>query len=128
MRLYHVTDVAEAILREGFRDGESNYGLAKTWLKGVFVSDEPLTVNEGVKGEQVLEVTLSDETSLVDYELVQELNNYREWCVPAELLNRGHVRLLSEPEVDELLYPELEVDELLLARIADHKRTWRLPR
>ena len=102
MKLYHVTDSAEAILRDGFRDGEGNYGLATTWLIGIFVSDEPLSVNEGAFGEQVLEVTLPDDAELHEYELIEYFKNYREWCVPAALLNGRQVRLLSHDEVEAL--------------------------
>lgn len=107
MKVYHVTDSADAIARGGFRDGEGSYGFVNFRLTGVFVSDEPLSVNEGAIGEQVLEVTLADdETALIDYEILEDAKPYREWCVPAELLNRGRVRLLDQEEVDALLYPE----------------------
>jgi hypothetical protein len=102
MIVYHVTDAAEAILREGFRDAAGSYMLIEIVLEGVFVSDTPLSINEGCKGEQVLEVDLGDVISLDQYELVEELKPYREWCVPAEILNRAPVRLLSEAEVDAL--------------------------
>jgi hypothetical protein len=39
---------------------------------------------------------------LGDFEIVDEMGTYREWCVPAELINtRGTVRLISPEEAEE---------------------------
>lgn len=100
---FHTTDASAAILRDGFLDGEGGYMFATITLRGVFIANTPVDVNEGAKGEDVLEVALPDDLDLGDYELVQEGSTYREWCVPAELINtRGTVRLLSDDELDEL--------------------------
>jgi hypothetical protein len=101
VKLYHVTDTAEEILR-GFRDARDEYMVPGLSLPGVLLSDGPLTVNEGVRGDQVLEVVLPQGTALDDHELVEEGKPYREWCVPANLLNEGTVRLLDEAQVDAL--------------------------
>lgn len=99
---FHTTDAVPEILFEGFRDGEGSYMLAETTLRGVFISDVPLDVNEGAKGEDVFEVVLPDDIDLADYELVEDLKPYREWCIPAELLNtHGKVRLLTPEEAAE---------------------------
>jgi hypothetical protein len=47
MKLYHTTTGAnaEAILREGFRDGEGRYGTDRLF-RGVWLSDVPLDVND----------------------------------------------------------------------------------
>lgn len=87
VKLFHTTSAAEAILRDGFRDGVGPYGLVHGTLRGVFLSDRPLDLNEGAEGEDLLEVTL-EENLLGDYELVEKEKPYREWCVPADLLNR----------------------------------------
>jgi hypothetical protein len=105
MSYLHVTDAGEAILRHGFRDSTGSYMLATLTLTGVFISDQMLDINEGAKGEDVLEVVLPDDLTLNEYELVEDLKTYREWCVPARLLNAGRVRLLSEREVDAICYP-----------------------
>jgi hypothetical protein len=103
---FHTTDAAEAILREGFRDGEGSYGFVGLTLRGVFLAaDRPIDVNDGAKGDQVLAVELDG--NLDEYEIIEEGapegGVVREWCVPASLLNtRGVVRLLTEDEVDEL--------------------------
>jgi hypothetical protein len=62
VRLYHVTDAAaaEAIECNGFRDGEGDFGMAATWPLGVLVSDEPLSVYEGARGNEVVEVVVPD--------------------------------------------------------------------
>jgi hypothetical protein len=59
-------------------------------LFGVRVSDVPLDANEGTKGDTVLVVNLRVPPSyLADYELVEEGRTYREWCIPAAILNQG---------------------------------------
>ncbi|WDT90766.1 hypothetical protein H0E86_03895 [Streptomyces sp. SCSIO-PteL053] len=99
---FHATDAAAAILRDGFRDGDGGYMLIGLDLCGVFLADEPVGPNEGAKGDDVLEVVLPDGVALDDYEIVEDLKGYREWCVPADLINRrGRVRQLTEEEALE---------------------------
>jgi hypothetical protein len=101
---YHRTSASAAILRGGFADGEGSYMFTESWLVGVFVSDVPLDINEGALGDDLLELTLPDDVDLDEFELVAEdqgSQKHREWCVPAELLNRrASVRLLSQEEQD----------------------------
>jgi hypothetical protein len=55
---------------------------------GVWVSNVPLDVNEGADGDRLLTIEVSEE-AIADYEWVQDPSfGYREWLVPAELLNR----------------------------------------
>jgi hypothetical protein len=61
--------------------------LASMTLTGVFIADQPLDVNEGCKGDQVLEITLPAEIDLADFEIVEDHKGYREWCVPAAVIN-----------------------------------------
>jgi hypothetical protein len=99
---FHTTDAAPAILRDGFLEGEGGYMFANLTLRGVFLANVPVGVNEGAKGEDVLAVTLPDDVDLGDYELGQEGSTYREWCVPANLINAlGSVRLLTSEEEEE---------------------------
>ena len=99
--LYHRTAAAEAILRDGFRDGRSTY-LTDMVFEGVFVSDVPVDINEGAQGEQLLTVRLC-ERDIAQYEfrdLTGLWNLFREWCIPARILNEsGTTRLLSEFEI-----------------------------
>ena len=99
---FHTTNAAQAILTEGFRDAEGTYMLVGITLRGVFIADVPLDVNEGAKGEDVLAIALPDDADLDDYEIADEMGTYREWCVPAELINsRGTIRLLSPEESEQ---------------------------
>ncbi len=103
--LYHRTPAADEIQAEGFRDGLGSYGLAGTTLRGVFVSDVPLDINEGADGEDVLEVRIGEDVDLRDYEIVEDQKPYREWCVPASLLNeRASIRRLTDEEVDAAIW------------------------
>ncbi len=54
--------------------------------RGVWVSDRPLDSNEGAAGEWVLMVDIG-EADLSEWEWVEEGKSYREWLVPAEILN-----------------------------------------
>jgi hypothetical protein len=100
MIIYHRTGNAEAILRDRFRDEEGSYMLEDFTLRGVFLSDKPLDANEGAGGNHLLEVTLPDDCyDFSYYELVEEGKPYREWCIPAEIINRhGTVRFATPDE------------------------------
>lgn len=100
--LYHTTDAAQQILREGFCDDESSYGFRALTLRGVFLAVAPADINDGATGDDVLEVTFPDDIDLSDHAIVEEGWPQWEWCVPADLINRNAtVRLLTENEVDE---------------------------
>ena len=65
----------------------------------MWLSDQPLDVNEGAKGEDLLEVTFPDDVALDDFEVIEDLKPYREWCVPAALINeRAAIRLIPAEE------------------------------
>jgi hypothetical protein len=57
----------------------------------------PLDANEGVDGETLLYVTLDcTETDLAEFEWVEEGKPYREWLMPAEIINRlGKIRVCA---------------------------------
>lgn len=97
MQLYHRTDAGEAILRDGFRDGTGSYGLASLTLTGVFVSDEVLTLDEGAVGRFVLAIETPDDVELDEWEIIEDGKPYREWCVPAAVLNQWPVREAEDP-------------------------------
>lgn len=86
---YHRTEAAEQILGEGFRDQEGSYGLVHTTLCGVFISDIPVDANEGAKGDQLLSIEFPSAVDLREFEIIEPLKWYREWCVPARLLNES---------------------------------------
>lgn len=102
MRLFHTTEAAEQILAEGFRDGEGSYMFVGLTVRGVFLANRPADVNDGAKGDQVLEVLLPDDVDLSDCAIVEDGLAPWEWVVPADLINqRAQVRLLSEEDADE---------------------------
>lgn len=99
MILYHRTYAATAILAAGFRDAEGNY-LTLNVYSGVWVSDCPLGENEGAAGDRVLAVDVP-ETAIADFEWIEELKGYREWLVPADVLNRYPVTEVSAEALTE---------------------------
>jgi len=103
MKFYHRTtrEAADAILVHGFQDAEGPYMTANIH-RGVWISDMPLDVNEGAKGEVLLAVEVAVDVADADqWEWIEEGKLYREWLVPAAWLNeRGCVRELSEEEED----------------------------
>jgi hypothetical protein len=66
LRLYHRTPNGAQIMLSGFRDATGTYGMTSEYT-GVFLSDQPLDINEGASGEDLVEVVAS-EAALVDYE------------------------------------------------------------
>jgi len=66
----------------------------------VWLSDQPLSVNEGADGSAVLLVTFSILLArLAEFEWVEEGKGYREWLVPAEFINKhATVALALEEE------------------------------
>jgi hypothetical protein len=93
-RFYHRTSrkAAEAILNEGgFRDREGTYLTGRAW-QGVWLSNVPLDANDGAEGDVLLEVRIA--ARLVrPYEWVERGKPYREFLVPAALVNaQGTVR------------------------------------
>jgi len=100
---YHTTDAADAILRNGFRDATGSYLLATFELTGVFLGDSPMDINEVAKSDQVLRVEFPDNVDLDDFELIEDEKPYREWCVPAALINEhAVVTLMSDDDLDRL--------------------------
>jgi hypothetical protein len=96
---YHTTDAADAILRDGFSDATGSYMFANSELTGVWLGELPMDINEGATGDQVLRVEFGDDVDLDDFEAIEEHKPYREWCVPATLINaHATVTLVSDDE------------------------------
>jgi hypothetical protein len=95
--LYHSTtrENAASILREGFRDRTGKY-MTTTDHTGVWLSDTPLDENEGASSEALLSVEL-EEGILQLYEWVETGKGYREFHVPAEIVNRVPVVTIRNP-------------------------------
>ena len=93
--LYHRTtdEAATAILSNGFRDATGTY-LTVNEYTGVWLSDQPLDANEGAFGDVLLCLVLDlSETDLAQYEWVEEGKGYREWLIPAAVVNEAQVSL-----------------------------------
>lgn len=102
VRLYHRTRHANAtaILSAGFRDnpryvGERDDGSAYI-LHGVWLADRPIGDQEVGPEGVVLVVDVPDD--LVErYEVVEEGgDDFREWCIPAAVLNPCARRVLDD--------------------------------
>jgi len=89
MILYHRTtrENAEAIKSGGFRDTTGSYFTDREF-SGVWLSNVPLDLNDGAAGDVLFEITLElPDTAIAEYEWVEEGKPYREWLMPAALLN-----------------------------------------
>jgi hypothetical protein len=99
MKLYHATSLkaAESILKEGFRDGTGTYLTQQAW-SGVGLSDVPLDESVITKcGETLLEVDIElSELELSEYDWPEEGKPYREFLIPASVVNsRGRIRVVE---------------------------------
>lgn len=107
MKLYHTTSAmsAEAILRDGFADTTGYYGCLRDTeplpFTGVWFADRPVGVSEGCADEPVLGapvfVVEMNEAAISDYEIGDSPQTYREWCLPAELVNPRPRRVIYDP-------------------------------
>lgn len=104
MRESHRTSAADAILAQGFRDGEGTYLTAYVW-RGVWASDMPLDENEGAAGNAVLVIEIPDEV-FASHEWVKDVSfGYREALIPAPILNACPRRRWTEAEGDAWIDP-----------------------
>jgi hypothetical protein len=104
MRLYHVTDrdSARRILDRGFEDSEVIHDDAELQV-GVWVADRCLTGEEdvgprlGPLPDVALVVDLRPE-AVEPYERRESEKPYREFCVPASILNDHEVEAVRDLE------------------------------
>jgi hypothetical protein len=69
---------------------------------GVWVSAEPLSPNEGAYGDVLLEIVELCEEDVAPFEWIEEGKGYREFLVPAALLNeRGIVGVVDEEALED---------------------------
>ena len=61
----------------------------------MWLSNVPPDANEGASGDDLLAVEIPEE-AIAEYEWVQDLPGYREWLVPAEIVNCYPVRRVDE--------------------------------
>lgn len=103
--LFHRTTIGEAraIAKRGFEDDKWSFDLLdsrsgqQVKLVGVWLTDRPLSEDEGPRGDAVLEVKLGlSEESIVAFEVNGIFRDARLWVVPAELINPlANVRILA---------------------------------
>ena len=89
MKLFHRTTLtaAKEIVRSGFRDGSGIFLTDNANYTGVWLSDRPLDSNEGADGDALLEVIFDSSHGLEEFEWIEEGKGYREWLVPAHIVN-----------------------------------------
>lgn len=92
MRLYHRTPAGDEILVGGFRDSAGTYGFQQP-SSGVWLADTTLTIHEGATGNDVLVVEMPEDV-MAAYERTAIESPYREFQIPAVLLNRYAVQRL----------------------------------
>jgi hypothetical protein len=84
--LFHRTPAADAVFRDGFRDGSGAYGTTAIW-QGVWLSDQPLDENDGASGDDLV-VVHAPEDEIAEFEWAGEPScGYREWLVPDGIVN-----------------------------------------
>lgn len=99
MKCFHRTPYGELILDEGFRDGEGTY-MTGVMHNGVWLSDRPLDFGQGAKGDDLLLLEIPDDV-LAPCEWVEDGKPYREFLIPAEIVNRyGPPKPVDEDDYD----------------------------
>ena len=101
MKLFHQTTAknAKAILAKGFTDATGSFGTRERYT-GVSLKNQPVAVNE--IDITLIEVELDlDEDALAAYERREKGRSYREWLVPAVLVNaHTNLRIIAGGKVD----------------------------
>ena len=115
MRFFHITSTAnaEAILKEGFRDGTGHYLTDQEWT-GVWVSTEPFDAYDA-DAKTLFTIEIPEDV-ISEFEWVEEGKSIREWLIPAALLNSyGPPVVTDDYDDDEIVpNPDTEEQELLI--------------
>jgi hypothetical protein len=101
MLLYHTTtrDRADAIMVGGFQDGKGRYMTDREWT-GVWLSEQPLDEQSGGRSGDAIAVNIPTEI-VGPWEWVEDHKPYREFLVPADLVNQ-YPRTLVRDWQDQL--------------------------
>jgi hypothetical protein len=94
--LHHRTgeDVAKRVVANGFNDDDGYY-LTNNHHSGVWFSDQVLDANEGAFGDTIIRIRL-DELEIAPFEWIEEGRAYREWLIPAQVVNEsGSVEIVG---------------------------------
>jgi hypothetical protein len=82
---------AKKILSGGFRDTTGKY-MTDAELTGVWVSREVHDEGDTTRASVVLAIQLKIAADKLDYyEVKEDGKPYREWCIPASILNKGKI-------------------------------------
>ena len=103
MKLFHRTPAAETILRQGFRDAAGYYVIDRL-QEGVWLSTVPPDATDDTLGTDLLEVDIPEE-DVAPHEWIEAGNPYREFVVPAAIVNRFPVRQIVHEEEDARFVP-----------------------
>ncbi len=99
MSIYYYIDTREsiaAILRDGFTN---QYKETTTGAQGVYLADAPGAPDPDYPLDQLLEISLPPKIDLSQFENKAGGAQWREWLVPAHLLNEwAEIRLLPKEE------------------------------
>lgn len=88
---YHRTtaETAHSIMKSGFMNSAGYFQSNRTWT-GVWLSARPLDTHDDDEGNALLMVKLDiPERQLARWEWTAEGRPYREWLVPAEVVNKS---------------------------------------
>ncbi|PYN68655.1 MAG: hypothetical protein DMD93_09470 [Candidatus Rokuibacteriota bacterium] len=101
MKLFHRTTAknAKAILAKGFTDATGSFGTTDRYT-GVLLTSQPVDID--TIDITLIEVELDlDEDALAAYERPEKGKSYREWLVPAVLVNAHmNLRIIAGGKVD----------------------------
>jgi hypothetical protein len=102
---YHRTNAenARAIIDGGFRNS-SGYFLSNRIWTGVWLSSMPVDSEPGVEGDALLMVKLEiDAGELSRWEWTGEGRSYREWLLPASIVNKcATVQMVDQLDVSTI--------------------------
>src|SRR5262245_6507941 len=105
MRMYFTTTIARTkeIWRNGWRDSfDDEFGM-----QGVWFASEPLDANDGVEGDVVLCMEISEE-DFRPHEVEDPIHWYGRALIPADVLNR-----IGKPQVYDHEYAGISRRDLL---------------
>lgn len=96
MRLYHLTSAPDRILDIGFQDGEEQISENGSLHRGVWLSDRPLEAKAGVLGDTLLVIEVPDDVAHAHALPMPDGKPFREFCMPAALVNRFPVAVVAD--------------------------------
>lgn len=110
MVLYHRSTISGAreIMKNGFEDEKWSFGLRDALTGetlrafGVWLTDRPLSADEGPPGDAILEVNVDfSEETLQAFELIGVFQDARLWVIPTEIVSpHSEMRILAvDPSV-----------------------------